>query len=138
MSGKRRQRPRRRFRSRMTVLYTMAGMGVLVALFALALGANRVEQLERRRTQLQEEIDYERDEYRRMLTSWIVATSREHVVARAQTELQLVEASAERRTLLVLPEEKRARPGLHPFLDQLARGFDRYGDISNANAGERP
>lgn len=131
-----RTRPRRRFRSRVTALYTTACLGVLCALFALAWGANRVEQLERRRTDLQEQIEYERDEYRRLLAAWLDATSRHQIVPRAQRELALVEPEVEDRMLLVLPEEERARSGLPPFLQQIARGFDRYGEVANANAEE--
>ena len=131
-------RPRRRFRSRVTAIYTGACLGILASLFALAWGANRVEQLECRRTDLQDEIEYQRDEYRRLLAAWLDATSREHVVPRAQFELALVEPRVEERTLLVLPEEERVRHGLPSFLEHLARGFDRYGEISSASAEERP
>jgi len=137
MSPKRRSRPRRRFRSRVTAGYTLACLSILAALFALAWGANRVERLEQRRTDLQEEIEYERDEYRRLLAHWLKATARDEIVTRAQVELALIEPRAEERTLLVLPEEQSRHRGLPPLLQQIARGFDRYGEISRANAEER-
>jgi hypothetical protein len=121
-----------------TALYTALGLGILLSLFVLAYGANRVEQLERRRTALQQDIEFERDQYRRMLAQWLNATARERVVPRAREELQLVEARAKDRILLVLPEAPPARRGLPPVIEQIARGFDRYGEISSANAGERP
>jgi len=133
-----RRAPRRRFRFRVTALYTSLGLGLLSCLFVLAYGANRVEQLERRRTDLQEEIDFQRDEYRRLLADWLHATARERVVPRAQDELQLVEASAKDRILVVLPESTEQRRSLPPLFEQLARGFDRFGEINAANAGERP
>jgi hypothetical protein len=110
-------------------------VGLLVLLFTLCWGANRMEQLQRRRTALQRELTFQSDEYNRLLARWLTATCRDRIVTRAQAELGLQEPAADEKAVVVLPASE-AHPGDHPFLERLARGLDRYGAIPMASAEE--
>ena len=133
----RRRAPRRRsrLRSRRALRSGVVVVGLLTLLFTLCWGANRMEQLQRRRTALQRELAFQTDEYNRLLARWLTATCRDRVVARAQTELGLREPGVEEKAVVVLPAAEVDDPS-HPLLQKLARGLDRYGAVPMAAAKE--
>ncbi len=135
MGARRRPRPRRQ-RSRVALRSTLILVALLGTLFMACWGANRVERLERKRTALQREIDFQGDEYRRLLSAWLRATDRERIVGRASRELALMEPSPQDRSILVLPSTDEKDTVAHPFLEHLARSLDRYGQVESALAKE--
>lgn len=135
MGARRRTRPRRH-RSLVALRSTLILVALLSTLFMACWGANRVECLERQRTTLQREIEFQGDEYRRLLSAWLRATDRERIVGRANRELTLQEPSPDDRTILVLPSTGEDSAPAHPLLDHLARSLDRYGQIESALAKE--
>ena len=135
MGARRRARPRRQ-RSLVALRSTLILVALLGTLFMACWGANRVECLERRKTTLQREIEFQGDQYRRLLSAWLRATDRERIVGRANRELALQEPSPEDRTILVLPSTGEKSAPAHPLLDHLARSLDRYGQVESALAKE--
>jgi hypothetical protein len=136
MNARRRTRPRRAHSLR-ALRYTAILMTLLASLFMACWGANRVEQLERRKTELQRQLEFEGDEYRRLLSEWLRATSRDEVVGRAQRELALQIPTRSEREILVLPSTGDELNPPHPLLDHLARSLDRYAQIRGALAKEK-
>ncbi len=134
MKPRPRTRPRRR-RRRVALRSTALLAVALVTLFMACWGANRVETLQRRRTRLRKELVFQRDEYRRLMASWLKATERERIVPRAEAELALVEPTASDQQILVLAPGSPSDTE-HPLIDYLARAFGRYGEVADAVAKE--
>ncbi len=134
---KRRSTTRPRRRRRRKALRSTALLGVVLAtLFMACWGANRVETLERQRTRLEQELQYQNDEYYRLLAAWLQATERERIVGRARVELSLVEPAASEQEIVVLHRVGEDSPE-HPVVDYLARAFGRFGEIRDAAAKEQ-
>ena len=98
--ARRRRIASRRGRSLPPALWVVVGTLVL---FAMSLGANRVDQLQQRRTKLERELAYHQDELRRLTASYLKASSRERIVPRAKLELAMVEPDFEEKWVLTLP-----------------------------------
>ena len=119
----------------MTLRTTAFLLGILAVLFMACWGANRVETLQRHRTSLQRELEYQRDESLRLMAAWLKATERHQIVPRATIELALVEPEASEHEIVVLAPPHSGSDD-HPVLEYLARAFDRYGNIDDAQAKE--
>jgi len=128
-------RPRRRTGRGRNARYALGLAAALGILFVMALQAHQLDQLQRERTRLSQELSYEEDAYQRLVADWYGATRRDRIVPRAKAELGLEEPSGDEKEVVALRVEPEPVPP-SGLLEQLRRGLDRYGEIRSAVAGE--
>jgi hypothetical protein len=128
-------RPRRRTARTRNARYALGLVAALGILFVMALQAHQLDQLQRKRTRLSQELTYEADAYQRLVAQWYHATRRERVMPRAKAELGLEEPQGDEKEVVALRMEPEPDPP-NGMLEQLRRGLDRYGEIRSAVAGE--